>query len=119
MCLKHRGGLGAVLRQEVEGELRPIYFASRKTNSAEANYPAHRLQFLALRWDIASKFKDYLQYSIFKVLTDLNPLSYIINKMNVDSISQRWATELSKFDFEIVYRTGKSNTAADRLSRLT
>ena len=65
------------------------------------------------------KFKDYLQYSKSNVLTDSNPLSYILKKINVDDVSQRWEAELSEFDLELVHRTGKSNTAADSLSRLT
>ena len=113
-----RGALGAVLSQEVDNKLRPIAFASRKTNTAESNYPAHRLEFLALRWAVTSKFQDYLQYSKFEVRTDSNPLSYILKKLHLDAVSQRWAAELCKFDFDIVYRTGKSNTAADSLSRL-
>ena len=111
-----RGALGAVLSQEVNGQLRPIAFASRKTNSAESNYPAHRLEFLALKWAVTTKFRDYLQYSPCKVLTDNNPLLYILNKLDIDAVSQRWIAELSKYDFQIVYRTGKSNTAADSLS---
>ena len=114
-----RGALGAVLSQEVNGQLRPIAFASRKTNSAESNYPAHRLEFLALKWAVTTKFRDYLQYSPCKVLTDNNPLLYILNQLDIDAVSQRWIAELSKYDFQIVYRTGKSNTAADSLSRLT
>ena len=114
-----RGALGAVLSQEVNGQLRPIAFASRKSNSAESNYPAHRLEFLALKWAVTTKFRDYLQYSPCKVLTDNNPLLYILNKLDIDAVSQRWIAELRKYDFQIVYRTGKSNTAADSLSRLT
>ena len=92
----------------MDGKLRPIYFASRKINnySAEVNYPAHRLEFLAPRLVVASKSKDYLQYYKFKVLTNSNPLSYILKKMNIDAVSQRWAAELSKFDFGVVYVTG-------------
>ena len=114
-----RGALGAVLSQEKDGKLRPIAFASRKTNTAESNYAAHRLEFLALKWAVTNKFKDYLQYAPFKVLTDNNPLLYILRKLDIDAVSQRWAAELSKYDFEIIYRSGKSNTAADSLSRLT
>ena len=33
-------------------------------------------------------------------------------------MSQRWAAELSRFDFDVEYRSDKSNTVADSLSRL-
>ena len=108
-----------MLSQEKDGKLRPIAFASRKTNTAESNYAAHPLEFLALKWAVTNKFKDYLQYAPFKVLTDNNPLLYILRRLDIDAVSQRWAAELSKYDFEIIYRSGKSNTAADSLSRLT
>ena len=103
----------------MERKFRSIYFASRKTNSAEANYPVHRLEFLTLGWAVDSKFKDYLPYPKFKVLTDSKPLSYILKKMNVDDVSQYLAAKHSKFDFEVVYKSGKLKTAADSLSRLT
>ena len=94
---------GAVLSQKSnKGELRPVAFASRKTYKAESNYPAHRLEFLALRWAVTVKFKDYLQYSQFRVLTDSNPLAYILKKLEVDAVSQRWAADLSRFDFQVL-----------------
>ena len=58
-----RGVLGAVLSQEEDCKLRPIAFASRKTNAAESNYAAHHLEFLALKWAVTNKYKDYLQYA--------------------------------------------------------
>ncbi|KAI5085205.1 interleukin-1 receptor accessory protein-like 1-A isoform X1, partial [Silurus meridionalis] len=44
-------GLGAVLSQLRPGECkaRPIAFASKSLSRAQARYPAHRLQFLALK----------------------------------------------------------------------
>ena len=38
--------------------------------------------------------------------------------MDIDAASQRWLAELSKYQFKIHYRTGRSNKAADALSRL-
>ena len=78
----------------MERKLRPTYFAYMKTNSAEANYPAQSLELRALRWAVASK------YSKYKVLAYSNPLSYILKKMDVDVVSQLWAADLSKFDFD-------------------
>lgn len=44
-------GLGAVLSQVPTGEdkARPITFASKSLSRSQANYPAHRLEFLALK----------------------------------------------------------------------
>lgn len=41
--------LGAVLNQEHPEGLRPVAFASRKSNQAERNYPVHQLEFQALK----------------------------------------------------------------------
>ncbi|KAK3106295.1 hypothetical protein FSP39_017215 [Pinctada imbricata] len=53
-------GLGAVLCQEQDGHKRVICYASRGLNKAERNYPAHKLEFLGLKWAVTEKFKDYL-----------------------------------------------------------
>ena len=42
-------GLGAVLYQEQDGKERVISFASRSLKPSENNYPAHKLEFLALK----------------------------------------------------------------------
>jgi hypothetical protein len=39
---------------------RPLTFASRGLTKSEKNYPAHKLEFLAMKWAICDKFKDYL-----------------------------------------------------------
>ena len=113
-----RGAYGAVLSQEVDGRRLPVAFASKKTSSTEQVYPAHKLEFAALRWAVCQKFREYLHHSFVDVYTDSNPVVYILNKMDIDAVSQRWCAELAKFDFKIHYRTGKSNTAADSLSRI-
>lgn len=51
-------GLCAVLSQVPDGEdrARPIAFVSKTLTCSQANYPAHRLQFLALKWAVCDKF---------------------------------------------------------------
>ena len=47
---------------------------------------------------------------------DNNPLVYVkTSKLGAAQI--RWLSELALYDFDIVYRTGKSNLVADALSR--
>ena len=65
--------LGTVLYQEQEGMKRVISYASRGLNKSEKNYPPHKREFLALKWSICDKFKDYLYSQRFTVLTDNNP----------------------------------------------
>ena len=109
--------LGAVLYQTQEGKKRVISYASRALNKAERNYSAFRLEFLALKWAVCDKFSDYLCQNHFLVLTDNNPLTYVLSTAKLDAVGQRWASELAKFSFSIQYRAGVKNTDADAMSR--
>lgn len=110
-------GLGAALYQEQEGVLRVIAYASRGLSRSEARYPAHKLEFLALKWAVTEKFCDYLYGNIFKVITDSNPLTYVLTSAKLDATSYRWLSALSTFSFTLQYRPGKNNLDADALSR--
>ncbi|XP_076745452.1 retrovirus-related Pol polyprotein from transposon opus [Maylandia zebra] len=110
-------GLGAVLYQEQEGQLRVIGYASRGLSRSENRYPAHKLEFLALKWSVTEKFSDYLYGNHFTVVTDSNPLTYILTSAKLDATSYRWLAALSTFSFKLLYRPGKQNGDADGLSR--
>ena len=80
------------------------------------DYSSAKIELLALKWSICEKFKDYLLGSKFTVYTDNNPLVYVkTSKLGMAQIC--WLSELALYDFDIVYRTGKSNLVADALSR--
>ncbi|KAL0198302.1 hypothetical protein M9458_006842, partial [Cirrhinus mrigala] len=114
----HRG-LGAVLSQEQEGKVRPIAFASRSLRPTErnpVNYSSMKLEFLALKWAMTEKFREYLLGHKYVVFTENNPLSHL-ESAKLGATEQRWAAQLAVFDFEIRYRPGKSNSNADALSR--
>ena len=112
-------GLGAVLYQKQDGKLRAIAYASRLVSKAESNYPAHKLEFLALKWAVCEKFHEYLYGSkSFEVFTDNNPLAYVLTSAKLDACGQRWVAKLANYNFSIKYRCGVSNTEADALSRI-
>ena len=96
-----------------------IAYASRSLCPSERsmhNYSSAKLELLALKWAVTEKFRDYLLGSRFQVYTDNNPLAYVMeSKLGASQI--RWLSELALFDFTIKYRTGRSNRAADALSR--
>ena len=115
-------GLGAVLYQKQGDEKlnRVISYASRTLSPAEKNYYLHsgKLEFLALKWAVTDKFPDYLGHgSKFTVLTDNNPLTYVMTSAKLNATGMRWVTELAGYDFELRYRPGKDNADADGLSR--
>lgn len=107
-------GLGAASYQEQDGQNRVIAYASRGLSRSKARYPAHKLEFLALKWDI--KFHDYLYGNVFTVVTGNNPLRYILTNAKLDAASYCWLAALSTFTFDIKYRASKQNLDADGLS---
>ncbi|MEW8115521.1 MAG: ribonuclease H family protein [Candidatus Thiodiazotropha endolucinida] len=110
-------GLGAVLYQHQDGRDRVVAYASRSLKPSEKNYPAHKLEFLALKWAITDKFHDYLYGSVFEAVTDNNPLTYILTTAKLDATGQRWVAALSAYNFTLSYRSGINNADADGLSR--
>ena len=112
-------GLGAVLYQQQGGKRRVIAYASRRLRNAERNdrnYSSMKLELLAMKWAVTDKFRGYLLGSKFTVLTDNNPLCHL-GTARLGALEQRWMAQLAVFDFEVQYRPGRSNKAADALSR--
>ena len=113
-------GLGAVLYQKQDGKVRVIAYASRTLSPAEQKYHLHsgKLEFLALKWAITERFRDYLYYAPgFTVLTDNNPLTYVLTSGKLNATGHRWVADLADFHFTIKYRRGTANRDADFLSR--
>ena len=106
-----------LLVQEQDGLERVIAYASRGLRPAERNYPVHKLEFLALKWAITDKFHDYLYGNTFVVMTDNNPLTYVLSTAKLDAAQHRWVADLANYNFSLQYKTGKTNCDADGLSR--
>ena len=69
-----------------KANLRVIAYASRSVTKTESKYPAHKLEFLALKWAICEKFHEYLYGNTpFEVYTDNNPLTYVLTTDKLDA----------------------------------
>ncbi|KAI2652210.1 Retrovirus-related Pol polyprotein [Labeo rohita] len=120
-CDASQEGLGAVLYQRQNSKLVVIGYASRTLTKPEKNYHLHsgKLEFLALKWAICDRFRDYLYHAPqFTVYTDNNPLTYVLSTAKLNSTGHRWVAQLADFNFSIKYRPGRSNADADGLSRM-
>lgn len=112
-------GLGAVLSQEQDDKtVRPVAFASRCLSRSKDNYPAHKLEFLALKWAVCDRFHEYLYGGQFDVYTDNNPLTYVLTTAKLDACGHRWIANLANYNFNLHYKPGKTNVEADALSRI-
>lgn len=120
-CDASQEGLGCVLYQRQAGKLSVIAYGSRTLTPSERNYHMHsgKLEFLALKWAICERFRDYLFHAPhFVVYTDNNPLTYVLTTAKLNATGHRWVAQLADFNFTIKYRPGKQNADADGLSRM-
>lgn len=104
-----RDRLGGVLYQEQDGRLRPVVYVSLSLTPSEKNYPIHKLEFLALKWAVVDKLKDYLYGAKFVMKMDINPLTYLLTYTKLDVTGHRWLAELAGFLLSLKYRPGAGN----------
>lgn len=109
--------MGAVLAQLVDGEERPIAYASRQLKQAESNYSCIERELNAVVWGIKT-FNCFLNGRPFRVYCDHKPIQWLMGLKNPSSRQTHWSILLSEYDFEVVYRPGAQIPHADALSRI-
>ena len=95
-----------------------ISYTIRSLATAEMHYPAHKLEFLTLRWDMVKKFHEYPYVSIFDINTD-NLLMYILTIAKLDALSHQSVTGLVNYNFWFYYRAWKANVDAVALLKVS
>jgi transposase InsO family protein len=129
--------LGAVLQQEERGDwpaaadpldlkgnpikestLRPLAFASSRVTDVQSRYSAQELECLGICKALDS-WRGIIEGSPIIVRTDHEPLKYVRTQGEVGNRLRKFVEHIEHYEPYIVYRTGKSNTAADALSRAT
>ena len=117
LCTDASGiGIGAVLEQELQGEVRPIAYYSRKLQPREMKYSATELEALAIH-DAVKHFAIYLLGSTFTVVTDHKALIFMETMKHCSARVNRWVCELQPYQFSTRYRKGSENALPDALSR--
>nr|GFA54787.1 reverse transcriptase domain-containing protein [Tanacetum cinerariifolium] len=117
MCDASNYAIGAVLGQRSEKHFRPIHYASKTMNQAEANYTTTEKEMLAVVYAF-EKFRSYLIMNKSIVYTNHSALKYLFAKKDAKARLLCWILLLQEFDFKVIDTRGAENYAADHLSRL-
>ena len=110
---------GAVLSQQREDDKwHPVGFISKSLSEAERNYEIHDKELLAVIRGL-EEFRHLLEGAKhqIEVLTDHRNLVYFMTAQSLTRRQARWSLFLSRFDFRITHRPGKSSVKPDALSR--
>lgn len=108
--------IGAALLQGEGVEERPIEYASRLLTPPERNYSTTEREALAVVWAV-NKFRGYVEETSTIVITDHQPLKWLMTLKSPSGRLARWALQLQPYDLQIAYTPGKANVLADTLSR--
>nr|GEX61344.1 reverse transcriptase domain-containing protein [Tanacetum cinerariifolium] len=101
----------------IEKHFRPIHYASKTMNQAEANYTTTKKEMLAVVYAF-EKFRSYLIMNKSIVYTDHSALKYLFAKKDAKARLLRWILLLYEFDFNVIDSRGAENYADDHLSCL-
>ena len=109
--------IGAVLSQKgSDGREHPIAYASRRLSPTEQRYATRDKELYALVFAL-KHWRPYLHEQKFVAETDHQSLTYLRTSRDLTPRLARWNDLIAEYDFEIVYKPGKKNGAADALSR--
>lgn len=104
-------GLGAVLSQESH----PIAYFSKALDAQGRLKPIYEKELMAIVLAV-QKWRHYLLGRHFVVWTDQHSLRFIMSQREIGAEYQRWVGKLLGYDFEIKFKLGVSNGAADAFS---
>ena len=100
---------------------KPVAFWSRSLRRNKLTQSSVEKEAMAIV-EAVRKWSHRLSRKPFKLVTDQRSITYVFNGKNHTKIKNakllRWRIELSQFEYDIVYRAGKFNTAADTMSRI-
>ena len=110
-------GIGAVVEQELNGELRPVRFSSKSLNDAQRNWDTTERECWSVVYHL-KEFRHLLLGNLEKVVTDHNALKWLIHKSDATGKLARWQASLVEYNpLTVEYRPGTENVVADSLSR--
>lgn len=109
-------GIGAVLYQNQEDGLVPLWAVSKAFTKAERVWSTTEKELFAIVFAL-QRFHDFARIGKVRVRTDHAPLTYLKGKTT--GKLGRWSLWLQQYDLEITHIKGEENLIPDWLSRKT
>ena len=116
-----QGVVAGVLSQlQDDGHWHPVAYFSETMHGAELNYHIHDKELLAVVRALQCWRAELIGLQSeepFLIVSDHEALKYFSTKRLLNIRQAGWAELLSQYNFQITYRPGSENAAADALSR--
>ncbi|GKB13121.1 putative nucleotidyltransferase, ribonuclease H [Tanacetum coccineum] len=106
MCDANDFAVGSVLGQRIDRKFKPIYYASKTLNNAQAYNTTTKKELLAVVFSF-DKFRPYLILSKTVVYTDHSALKYLFSKQDAKPRLIRWVMLLQGFNIKIKDKKGQ------------
>lgn len=110
--------VGAVLQQQVDDQVQPLAFYSKRLTDTQKRYSAYDRELLAI-YQAVKHFQTSVEGRDFTIFTDHRPLTFMFNKNDKASPRQlRHIDYIGQFTNDIRHVSGTDNVVADMLSRV-
>lgn len=106
-------GISVVLMQQG----RPLAYLSKGLSLRYQALSTYEKELLAIVM-ATQKWHSYIQGNHFVIKTDHQSLKYLLEQRLSTLLQQKWLAKLMGLDYEICYKKGNENRAADALSRV-
>ncbi|CAF1122252.1 unnamed protein product [Brachionus calyciflorus] len=95
------GIAGVLFQYDEQNNEKVVAYASRNLKPSERNYPALKLECLAIVWAV-EQFRPYLYGRKFRVVSDHNPLAYLDNMKIKSTRIKKWRLMLAEMEVNCV-----------------
>ncbi|KAI1507259.1 Dimer-Tnp-hAT dimerization containing protein [Pyrenophora tritici-repentis] len=108
---------GLLLQKDKDNNWQPVAYYSKKHSATEANYPIHDKELLAIVRCLEAWAPELHMVKKFTVLTDHKNLQYFYRERQLSERQVRWSELISRFNFALEWKPGKTMGKPDALSR--
>ena len=121
-CDASQSGAGAVLSHYIDGNYRPVAFASCTLSDSQKNYSQLEKEAFSIIFGL-KRFHQFLAGRSFTIITDHRPLLSLLAPdkpapMHTAARLQRWSLIMSSYKYKLQYRRTNEHCDADCMSRL-